>query len=43
MLKPHIDLLSDRNGPWRGNIHTADPDLWFEFYSTMMNKYATVA
>ena len=24
MLKPHIDLLSDRAGPWRGDIRTSN-------------------
>ena len=43
MLKPHIDLLSDRDGPWRGNIYSNNIDNWFKSYSAMMVKYATLA
>lgn len=43
MLKPHIDLLSDRDGPWRGNIYANDPAIWFDSYTTMILKYAALS
>jgi hypothetical protein len=45
-LHPIIDenvLKDTRHGDWRGNIRPTDPKRWFENYTAIMLRYATLA
>lgn len=45
-LKPHVDvkeLSPEGKTTWRGDIHPADIDLWFESYKEFITHYALIA
>src|SRR3989338_3553437 len=46
MLKPHIDLISQEDGQWRGNIffyNENDWKIWFRDYKKFITRYARLA
>lgn len=46
MLKPHLDLLDESDGSWRGEIGSlkeSDWDKWFEDYTKFIMHYVDIA
>ena len=47
MLKPHIDLINDTKGLWRGDIgigfNSTQWDIWFNNYQKFILHYAELA